>query len=423
MEKVDAIISSKWVMDHENNSILEDYAIVIDGNIIKDILHNDKAKKKYLTKNNMVLNNHIIVPGMINSNYSSPSAISSFKDRLNKKSLKSMSDESHSKISTQMSVINMIKKGVTTFCGTEIFSNSIIDEIIKTRIRSCIGLTIQNESTIWADDEDEYLEKSLKILDYYKGNPDIKFYFNPISVNQVSSRMLKKICKIANELDISVRMNINTSNAEIKECIKNYGCRPLEYMVKQDMINNRFVALNTHFLNEIDTKIIENYMASIVMSKSTLLLSNNIKIGQLIRKKINIILSTENNYYSDSDMLDEMSIFSLISNIKKHEVDTKNIFRFVTVNPALSLGMEHLVGVLAKGYLADIVSINIKDIIQTNSVTFNGIENNLKSLNIDNVWVSGKQLMKNSKLLTIEENKIYDRFRKIKGRVNTDERR
>ncbi len=85
--------------------------------------------------------------------------------------------------------------------------------------------------------------------------------------------------------------------------------------------------------------------------------------------------------------------------------------------------MEHLVGVLAKGYLADIVSINIKDIIQTNSVTFNGIENNLKSLNIDNVWVSGKQLMKNSKLLTIEENKIYDRFRKIKGRINTDERR
>ena len=421
MDKVDAIINSKWLMDHTNNSILEDHALIIDGNIIKDVLHGDEAKRKYSTKNNTVLNNHIVIPGMLNSNYNSSVTMLGSENKIYEKGLESKTNELYTKFSTQISVINMIKKGVTTFFSSGIYSNSIIDEIIKTRIRSCIGLTIQNKSTVFADNEDEYLEKSLKILDYYKGNPDIRFFFNPISVNQVSTRMLKKISKIANELDISVRININTSNEEIKECIKNHGCRPLEYMVRLDMINNKFVALNTLLLNETDLGIIQDYMASIVINKSTLLLSKNIKIKDLIEKKINIILSTGVSPFTNSDMFEEMSVISLISNIKKNEVSTENIFRFATVNPALSLGLDDLVGILDKGYLADIVSISIKDIIQTNSVAFDGIENYLKSENIDNVWVSGKQLMKNSKILTIQENSVYDRYRKIKDKVNSDE--
>ena len=421
MDKVDAIINSKWLMDHTNNSILEDHALIIDGNIIKDVLHGDEAKRKYSTKNNTVLNNHIVIPGMLNSNYNSSVTMLGSENKIYEKGLESKTNELYTKFSTQISVINMIKKGVTTFFSSGIYSNSIIDEIIKTRIRSCIGLTIQNKSTVFADNEDEYLEKSLKILDYYKGNPDIRFFFNPISVNQVSTRMLKKISKIANELDISVRININTSNEEIKECIKNHGCRPLEYMVRLDMINNKFVALNTLLLNETDLGIIQDYMASIVINKSTLLLSKNIKIKDLIEKKINIILSTGVSPFTNSDMFEEMSVISLISNIKKNEVSTENIFRFATVNPALSLGLDDLVGILDKGYLADIVSISIKDIIQTNSVAFDGIENHLKSENIDNVWVSGKQLMKNSKILTIQENSVYDRYRKIKDKVNSDE--
>ena len=82
-----------------------------------------------------------------------------------------------------------------------------------------------------------------------------------------------------------------------------------------------------------------------------------------------------------------------------------------------------MIGVFDKGYSADIVSINIKDIIQTNLILFNGIENDLKSMNIDNVWISGKQLLKNSKLLTINENKIYDKFKKINDQVIRNEHR
>ena len=125
--------------------------------------------------------------------------------------------------------------------------------------------------------------------------------------------------------------------------------------------------------------------------------------------------------YSDSNILDEMTILSLLSNIKKTELNTNTILKMVTINPALSLGLDQNIGMLAQGYLADIVSINIKNIIQKDSVSYNGIEKYLKSSNIDNLWISGRHILKNYKLLTLEENKMYDRFRKIKELVNKDE--
>ena len=116
-----------------------------------------------------------------------------------------------------------------------------------------------------------------------------------------------------------------------------------------------------------------------------------------------------------------MAILSLLSNIKKTELNTNTILKMVTINPALSLGLDQNIGMLAQGYLADIVSINIKNIIQKDSVSYNGIEKYLKSSNIDNLWISGRHILKNYKLLTLEENKMYDRFRKIKELASKDE--
>ncbi len=47
MQNVDKIISSKWILSSKNNSLLRDYSVVIEGNIIKDILPSKKILKKY----------------------------------------------------------------------------------------------------------------------------------------------------------------------------------------------------------------------------------------------------------------------------------------------------------------------------------------------------------------------------------------
>ena len=204
--------------------------------------------------------------------------------------------------------------------------------------------------------------------------------------------------------------------------VSNITNADLDYIEKFDILNNKFTALNTLTLNIDDIKLLEKYRSNLVINKTTQLLSEEIIINRLLERKINVILSTGvMGNYSDSNILDEMAILSLLSNIKKTELNTNTILKMVTINPALSLGLDQNIGMLAQGYLADMVSINIKNIIQKDSVSYNGIEKYLKSSNIDNLWISGRHILKNYKLLTLEENKMYDRFRKIKELVNKDE--
>ena len=49
MNHVDKIISTKWLLNEKNNSLLEDYSVIIDGNIIKDIIPSSQVRKSYTT--------------------------------------------------------------------------------------------------------------------------------------------------------------------------------------------------------------------------------------------------------------------------------------------------------------------------------------------------------------------------------------
>ena len=243
MKKADIIISPKWLLSQKNDSLLQDHSIFIEGNIIKEILPNNLAFKTYDMENRTILNNHIILPGLINCYHNS-----TFIEKYT---------ESHKVLSAQLLITEMIKNGITTFCDDDIFPSYMIDEVTKAKLRCCVGLKIYNKKTEWANNEDECLNKSLRIFDDNKNNPDIKFFFHPLSVNDVSEGMFQKISKIANELDIPIRMSINTSKKEINECIKHNKCRPLDYIEKFDILNNKFTALNTLILNAHDVKLLE----------------------------------------------------------------------------------------------------------------------------------------------------------------------
>ena len=57
MNHVDKIISTKWMLDDKNNSLLEDHSIVVDGNTIQDIMPSSQVAKRYSTDDKILLYN------------------------------------------------------------------------------------------------------------------------------------------------------------------------------------------------------------------------------------------------------------------------------------------------------------------------------------------------------------------------------
>ena len=426
MNRVDKIISAKWMFDDNNHSLLEDHSIVIDGNIIKDIMPSSQVAKSYSTDDKILLQHHIILPGLINS-YNDSSILWMHNQNSIKRKKKNnlyteyknvLLEEHHRDVSSEISIFEMVKSGITTLCDSGTFPESMIDQAKKVNVRCTIGLGIQNTKSKWADDENQCLDKSLRVFDDYNGDPDIQFFFNPKSIKDVSKEILNKISKISNELDIPVKMSVCNSDAEIKYSLRNYNCRPIEYLEKMEILNNKFTLLEAINLNDEDIKILRKYRVNLNIDKFTKISSKNINIKNILNNKINITMSS-GSVIDDSfpDMLEEISILSLLSNTSKKDIETRHLLNFITINSAKAMGLENRLGLLSKGYLADIISVNINELLKRGQPSFDGIERKLKSNDIDNVWMSGRYIMKNKKLMTIMEEKIYDRFISIKNQV------
>ena len=116
-------------------------------------------------------------------------------------------------------------------------------------------------------------------------------------------------------------------------------------------------------------------------------------------------------------MLDEIKITGLLSKldkVKTNDIKSSDLLKLITINSAKSFGLDHKIGKLEVGQLADIISIRVDIHKYKEGLNTNTLNNHLKSTNITNVWISGKHIVKNKKLLTINEKLLYDKLVKLR---------
>ena len=110
---------------------------------------------------------------------------------------------------------------------------------------------------------------------------------------------------------------------------------------------------------------------------------------------------------------------SLMRNIEqiylKNEYDLpiseiSNIFfRFINKNAAKVVSREDNTGYIDINYNADLISMNIgrSNILKSDIMNLHLFDSNQHNM-IDNVWIAGKHIYNNRKLVTINEHILYD---------------
>ena len=416
MIKIDQAISSRWIMTMNGKSLIEDHSIAIDGNTIKEILPTKDLLSTYEVTNHIHLKEQIVLPGLINNQIYSPISLGNE----NKRHLKIISQKEYSNIIIKYMIAEMLKNGITTFSDVGLSPDITIDQVNQTHIRANIGLPIFKYPSLWAREEKIYLSKSLAVYDEFKNDPNIKLSFHLDSITQLSKDTILKVAEIANELDIPIRMSLNENQKEIDKCKSKYKLRPLQYLQKIGLLSNTFSGMNMSIFSNTDLSIIKKYKVNIINCPNSHLKSylGICETKELLKNNINVSLGTGNPYLNnDIDMLDEIKITGLLSKldkVKKNDFKAFDLLKLITINSAKSFGLGHKIGKLEIGQLADVISIKIDINKYKEGLNTDILHNNLKSTDIMNVWISGKRIVKNKKLLTINENLLYDKLVKLR---------
>lgn len=421
MNQVDTILNCRWVIPIEPyNTLHENYAIIIHNGLIVDLLPQEKVSELYSSHNSIDLNKHAVLPGFINAHTHSPMIY--FKgladdlplmDWLNNyiwPTERKWLGPEFIQSSTQFAIAEMLKNGTTCFNEHYFFPEIIAEAVQATKIRACIGATIINFETVWSKNEEDGFEKFQGFYNKYKDKPLLTFSLAPHSPYGTTDKILSKIAAFSEKYNLPIHMHVHETEVEVMESLEKYGKRPLRRLYDLGLLSKRLQCVHMTQVNSEDFELLELTKANIIhCPESNLkLASGYCPVQKLLENNINVALGTDSAASNNNlDMIGEMRTAALLGKVVAASATALNavdVLRMATINGAKALGLEDKIGSIEKGKSADITAINLHH-LNTQPI-YNPISQIVyaaSNTQITDVWVAGKQLLKEQELTTIDE--------------------
>jgi len=417
--KVDLLIQARWIIPVEDDSVThENYALVINNGKIIDLLPIEQSEQKYQATTIEKMPNHALIPGLINSHtHASMSLMRGIADDLPLMDWlqnhiwpleQKWMSEAFVRDGTDLAIAEMIRGGTTCFNDMYFFPDITAHQAIKQGMRASVGLIVIDFPTIWAENSESYIEKGLALHDQLRHEPLITTTFAPHAPYTVSDEPLTKIRTFANELELQVHMHLHETEHEVLEQQQKTNQTPIQRLYDLDLLNPSFMAVHMTQLSDKDIELIAQTGAHIIhCPESNLKLASGFcPVAKCIDSGINVALGTDgaasNN---DLDMFGEMRTAALLAKGVSGDasaVPAISALKMATINGAKALGIEDKTGSLSIGKAADVIAIDL-DQLETQPL-YDPISHIVYAANrqqVSDVWVAGKQLLKQRNLTTI----------------------
>jgi len=421
MKNVDLIIHARWVIPIDaKQSVLEHHSVIIDDGCIVALLPQEKAKQKYTATTCHDMSEHCIMPGLINNHTHSPMSL--FRGLADDLPLmtwlndhiwpaeKQWVSDAFVEAGSELAIAEMIRGGTTCFNDMYFFPEATARVVDQSGLRACLGMIVIEFPSAWAANVEEYLHKGQQLHDHYRHHPRITTAYAPHAPYTISDSSLESIMMNAEELDLPIHMHIHETKDEIEQSIEQFGMRPLERLKNLGLLSPRLIAVHMTQLNQQEIQWCADAKVNIAhCPESNLKLASGFcPISSLNDQGINISIGTDgaasNN---DLDMFAEMRQTALLAKAVASDasaIPAHTALEMATINAARSLGIDEVNGSLKKGKSADLIAIDMSSL--ESQPCYDIISQLVYSSNrnqVTDVWVEGKQLLKDRQLTTMHE--------------------
>ncbi|MGV3739768.1 MAG: TRZ/ATZ family hydrolase [Gammaproteobacteria bacterium] len=429
MQHIDQIAHAKWIITGEKNQpVLENHALVIDKGVIQKIVPSHEAKQHYQAKQVDDYAYHALLPGLINAHthlgmnyFRGLGCDLMLMDWLNgylwpaeKKWL------SHEFVhdASLFAMAEMIRSGTTCFNDMFYFPEAIADAAITAGMRGFVSMHVIDFPTAWTKDTDESLEKGLEFYEKYHQQPLITPTLAPHAPYTVSDESFLRVLDLSKSLSLKINVHLHETKAEIEQSMTQYQKRPIKRLHDLGFLSAQVLAIHAVQLDAEDLEILNETRSNIVhCPESNMKLASGVcPVVDLQNLGLNVALGTDSvASNNDLNMLNEMRTATFLAKVTRQDPVCLNVnetLAMASLNGAKALGIDQVVGTLKAGKAADFIAINL-DEIETLPV-FDPLVQIIYSSSrhqVTDVWVAGKQLLKNRELLTIDEQALKAKAR------------
>ena len=431
------VIHARYVVPvRPARAVLENHAVVIEGERIVDLLPSDSARHNYGSADAVHLGHHLLVPGLINMHTHTPmSLLRGFADDLELGVWlndhiwpveKAFVTPEFVADGTRLAIAEMLRGGTTCFNDMYFYPDTTAAIAAETGIRGCIGLPIFEMATAWAAHVDEYFEKSLALLESADRPAVIQYAIAPHAPYSVSDETLERAAEISRQYMVPVHMHVLETTSELAHSRQAHECEPLQRLDELGLLNKNLIAVHMTQVSSADVGLLAGRSVNVVhCPQSNLKLASGMcPVAQLLRASVNVAIGTDGAASNNNlDLLSEAQTGALLAKGLSADpcvMDAFTTLEMLTINGARALNLEDSIGSIEAGKFADLAALDLHapETQPTHNVVSQLIYS-ASSRQFSDVWVAGRMLMKSGKLTTLDLDSVLDVAESWRSRLAT----
>ncbi|MEX0568211.1 MAG: amidohydrolase family protein [Candidatus Njordarchaeota archaeon] len=438
---------------NQNNKIIKDGAVVVEDGRIVDVGKTSEIKLKYGYES-INAEKNIVMPGLINThvhlfqtlgkNLGVDVDLHKWFVRAWRPVAMYMSPDDYYN-AAMLGIIEAIKSGTTTLLAYEHVLNvndghieKVVHALKDGKIRSILGYGYQDTgrdigapTIAIRDTKTIYRNLRNAFLKYHRNDDMFKLWLAPGTINWCTEELLEITKQLADEFKTGITVHMNETRKEKEYSIKHRGGSEVEFAYRIGLLDRNVLGVHLVWVDEKEIELLAKTKTKVSHNPiSNMYLASGIApIPLMLKRNIVVSLATDgaasNNNMDMFDVIRVTPLLHKVATLNPEALSALDTLKMATILGARSIMMEKMIGSIEAGKKADII---IVDIHKENTTPFSDPISTLvysgSSKNVHTVIVNGEILMREGRILYLDENKILSKaqksFDKIREKIQEE---
>ena len=374
------------------------------------------------------LNGKYVLPGFVNTHVHTSQQISrgvgddvDFVTWLHKRMwpFESNMTEEDSYVSTLATALELIKSGVTSFAepGGQ-FVSGMCRATKESGLRGKLAKSVMDCGDglppVWQRTMQEELDRQVEDLETYHNTSDgrVKVWFGLRTIFNNTDELCIRTKELADKYGVGIHMHVAEAKEEKEYTYAKWGEGTVKHLDRLGVLGPNLLAVHTVWLTDEEIELFKKHDVKVSHNPaSAMRVLGFARIPKMLKEGICLSIGTDGASSSNHmDMVDEMWLTSLIHKgwrLDPTVVPSQDILRMATRWGARALLDEDLYGTLEPGKKADLIIIDPKGpSMEPVNDKIAALVTAMHSSNIQSTMCDGKWLMRDRKVLVLDEESI-----------------
>jgi 5-methylthioadenosine/S-adenosylhomocysteine deaminase len=432
---VDLVISGGTILTMAGDNI-ERGSIAVDKGVIVAVGPASEIDRQYTGRTTIRAGGFAVLPGFVNAHTHAPMTL--FRGFADDRELMDWLqnflfpaeaknvDRDFVKWGTRLAAAEMIRSGTTTFADMYYFESDIARETKAAGLRGVLGETLIDfpapDNKTW----DAAIAYMRKYVAEWKGDALITPAFAPHAPFTVSREHLQQVRALATELGVPILIHVSETKNELAQVAeKQNKMTPAAYLDSIGFLGDDVTINHGVWLTPAEMQTLAAKKVGVAhCPESNMMLASGIApVVEMRLADIDVGLGTDGPAGSNNnlDMLEEAASAARLQKVAKMDpqaLSARDVLAMATIGGARALNLDSKIGTLETGKRADIIIVEL-DQAKTQPVysVESAIVYAASGNSVVTTIVDGKVLMRNRKLLTVDEAAAIAKAREYRAKV------